>query len=138
MPIYGQNTLILSKLVLWGIKVKRMPFFSDFSRKTGCSHSHILSKIPVSAGARGLPRRDPSPRPEFRLRPRRGRRPILFLFCEKSVHESGLFLTKNVQTLICQKNVQSLKNKVLSCRFFFFKIFHKNLLLSCPYMVKIR
>ena len=39
-------------------------------------------------------------------------------------------------SIFCQKNVHSLKNKVLSCHFFIF--FHKNPILLCPYLVKKR
>ena len=44
---------------------KKKPF------RRGC----FLTKISVSAGAQGLPRRGRSPRPSFGPRPRRGRRP---------------------------------------------------------------
>ena len=37
-------------------------------------------------------------------------------------------------SIICQKNVHSLKNLVLSCHFF--QLFHENPLLSFPYLVK--
>ena len=39
-------------------------------------------------------------------------------------------------SIFCQKNVHSLKNKVLSCHFFIF--FHTNPILLCPYLVKKR
>ena len=29
----------------WAIKVHKMPFFSDSSRKNRCSHTHILSQV---------------------------------------------------------------------------------------------
>ena len=56
-----------------------------------------------------------------------------------------------LMTIFCQKNVHSLKNKLLSCLYFvkksilsktlrshviFFQIFHEKPLLLCPYLVK--
>ena len=49
MPIFGQKTSILSTKLfyIFGQKVNRMPFFSDFwdfSHTVNCFHIHILSK----------------------------------------------------------------------------------------------
>ena len=66
-PYLFKKTYILSKLhYIVGFKKSiRMPFFSDFSRKNGCSHAQILStKRPFS-------KKDTAPMP---------------IFCQKNVH----------------------------------------------------
>ena len=46
MPIFCQKRQFSqNQNTWWAIKVHKMPFFSDSSRKNRCSHTHILSQV---------------------------------------------------------------------------------------------